>query len=237
MNIYLSQLVKLSKIDNELDEFEPKINEIKSDLNKLQFEENEFVLSIKSSRDMKLDEELNNRKNELHILELNEKLKDISRKTGNVKTQREAKALALEEEISREQIVFANEEIIRIDKIIEHKEFEIEEIDEKLIELRKEIDKTLIDVNEKLSYLEIERTKIEVSKNELVEKIPQKIFEFYQKIKKWAKNTTVVPVKKQACYGCFLKIDNNNYAELIKGDDIRNCPHCGRILYLEPVTE
>ena len=61
----------------------------------------------------------------------------------------------------------------------------------------------------------------------------QKILTFYQKIRKWAENTTVVPVRKQACYGCFMRVNDKTYASVIKQDDIITCPHCGRILYKE----
>jgi uncharacterized protein len=62
----------------------------------------------------------------------------------------------------------------------------------------------------------------------------QKGLSFYQKIRRWAKNTTAVPVRKQACYGCFLAINDKTYSDVIKGEEITTCPHCGRILYIEP---
>ena len=237
MNKYLAQLVKLSKIDNEIDEFEPKINKAKHSLEVLQEQESELIGKIDSAKEEKLKEELNNKKNELHIAELSDKLIEISKKSADVKTQKEAKALLLEEEIAREQIGFANEEIGRLEKAIENKMEELEELEIEINEVKEKITETSAVVNIAVEKLEDERTKVYEAKNELVAKIPQKIFEFYQKIKKWAKNTTVVPIKKQACYGCFLKIDNNNYAEIIKGDEIRNCPHCGRILYIEEIAE
>ena len=54
-----------------------------------------------------------------------------------------------------------------------------------------------------------------------------------KKSKRWAKDSAVVPVKKQACYGCYMKINDKTYAEVIKAEEIINCPHCGRILYKE----
>ena len=59
----------------------------------------------------------------------------------------------------------------------------------------------------------------------------------YEKIKRWAKDSAVVPVKKQACYGCYMKINDKTYAEVIKAEEIVNCPHCGRILYKEDEIE
>jgi predicted nucleic acid-binding Zn-ribbon protein len=74
-------------------------------------------------------------------------------------------------------------------------------------------------------------------KQNLVAKMSQKILAFYDKIRRWAKNTAVVPVRKQACMGCFMRINDKTYAEVIKGEEITTCPHCGRILYLEPQKE
>ena len=43
----------------------------------------------------------------------------------------------------------------------------------------------------------------------------------------------MVPVRKQACYGCFMRVNDKTYASVLKQDDIVTCPHCGRILYKE----
>jgi predicted nucleic acid-binding Zn-ribbon protein len=34
-----------------------------------------------------------------------------------------------------------------------------------------------------------------------------------------------------------MKLNDKTYSEVIKGDEIVNCPHCGRILYIERETE
>jgi hypothetical protein len=62
----------------------------------------------------------------------------------------------------------------------------------------------------------------------------QKGLSFYQKIRRWAKNTTAVPVRNQACMGCYMALSDKVYAEVIRGEEITMCPHCGRLLYLEP---
>jgi predicted nucleic acid-binding Zn-ribbon protein len=64
----------------------------------------------------------------------------------------------------------------------------------------------------------------------------QKGLTFYQKIRRWAKNSTVVTVEEQACMGCHMIISDKIFADVIKAEDITTCPHCGRILHVE-VTE
>lgn len=50
-----------------------------------------------------------------------QKLK-IFLKSGVVKTEKEANALKIEEDIAKEQLDAANDEIVRLDKILENKE-------------------------------------------------------------------------------------------------------------------
>ena len=33
--------------------------------------------------------------------------------------------------------------------------------------------------------------------------------------------------------GCYMKINDKTYADVIKAEEITTCPHCGRVLYIE----
>jgi len=233
MNKYLEQLIELSKLDKEIDDFGPRITKV----------EKMLKLSLDKERDLKLQAEsfqadiaeakLKKAKNEAHLAELSAKLKDITKKSSLVKTAKEIKALQLEEEISKEQCDFANDEINRLDKIIELKQTNIAGLQDKIADAVKEAEEIKASIDSQIQQIEEERRNIYQSKDELVSEMSQKILTFYQKIRKWAENTTVVPVKKQACYGCFMRINDKTYASVLKQDDIVTCPHCGRILYKE----
>jgi predicted nucleic acid-binding Zn-ribbon protein len=171
-------------------------------------------------------------KNNAHLSELAGKLKDIEKKSNVVKNEKEAKSLQLEEEIAKEQIVFANEEIERLEKSKSAKEDEIKELLKINEELLQEAENTKEESKKEIQNLEEERAKSYEKKEKLVAQIPQKILSFYHKIRRWAGNSAVVPVKKQACLGCYMKINDKTYAEVIKGEEIATCPSCGRILYI-----
>jgi predicted nucleic acid-binding Zn-ribbon protein len=237
MNKHLQQLVELSKIDKEIDSFEPKIEEAKHKY--------ETVLAIKESIEKQIAdleegikaEQLKKQKNELHLAELSTKLSSNAKKSAEIKTEREMKSLQLEEDIAKEQVNFANEEIARLEKVIETKEDLIKtqktiiaEAEEKTAAIKAEVDAVL----EKITA---ERQKVFIEKDKLISQMSQKGLSFYQKIRRWAKNTTAVPVKNQACYGCYLTINDKVYSEVIKGEEITTCPHCGRILYIETEEE
>jgi len=231
MNKHLEQLVSLAKTDKEIDDFGPKIEAIESKLRASAAKEKEVTDRIEAYEEEIIDSKLKKAKNELHLAELADKLTELSKKGAIVKTDKEIKALQLEEEISKEQCEFANEEIGRLDKIIEAKELDKEEIKITLEEIQKDSAEIRVSIESQMVAIEKQRTEVYGAKQKLVSEMSQKILTFYEKIRKWAGNTTVVPVKKQACYGCFMRINDKTYAEVIKQDDIVTCPHCGRILY------
>lgn len=237
MNKHLEQLIDLSLIDKEIDAFEPQIEEAN-----LQYD---ALLAMKSSvaNDVAIlaqeikDEQIKKQKNELHLAELSAKLEENSKKSAEIKTEREMKSLQLEEEIAKEQVNFANEEIDRLEKLIAHKQAKIDELTAKESEIEGKLSGVKAEVDVKLAKIDADRTVIFAKKEILVAAMNQKGLSFYQKIRRWAKNTTAVPVRNQACMGCYMALSDKVYAEVIKGEEITTCPHCGRLLYLEPNTE
>jgi hypothetical protein len=237
MNQHLKQLVDLAQIDKEIDAFEPQIEEANDSYEAALAKTKSISSDIENLSNEIKEEELKRSKNELHLAELSQKLEDNSRKSAEVKTEREMKSLQLEEEIAKEQVTFANEEILRLEKIIETKKEQIEAAKEKLEELNSSLEKVKADVDTKLTTINEERQKVFVEKEELLGKVNQKGLAFYQKIRRWAKNTTVVAVEDQACMGCHMLINDKTYSDVIRGEDITTCPHCGRILHVKAANE
>lgn len=237
MSQYLDQLIKLSKCDGQISDFEPQIKAQKEKLTV--FMQNADNLS-KSITEIKTElEEIKSKKvkNEIHLAELKDKLDEISKKSNIVKTEKEVKALQLEEEIAKEQIEFAHEEIVRYDELTTTKEEKLAELEKELAE-EKEVTKEMeVAVEEQITALQEERAEVSKTRGEIVTKIEPKILTFYEKIRRWAKDKAVVPVKKQACYGCFMKLNDRVYTEVVRADEIVTCPHCGRILYKEDEEE
>jgi len=233
MNKHLKDLVELSLIDNEIDSFSSRVVNAKIKLTEILKNKQSIEDEIQSLNNAITDDKLKKSRNNLYLSELSEKLENIAQKSKAIKTEREMKALGLEEEITKEQINFANEEIERLEKSIEIKEKSIVEVSEKLKEIQDAETIENQNVQGTLDNIEKEKTQTYKSKETTVAKMDSKIITFYEKIKRWAGNSTVVPVKKQACYGCYMKLNDRTYSEVIKSEEIISCPHCGRILYYE----
>ena len=237
MNKHLQQLIDLSIVDKDIDAFEPQIEEANYNYEAALAKTQSIESDIENLTTEIKEEELKKSKNELHLAELSQKLEENSKKSGDVKTEREMKSLQLEEEIAKEQVTFANEEIERLEKIIEAKKEQIEAAKTSLVELTAKLESVKADVDAKLETINKERQEVFVRKEKLLGDVNQKGLAFYQKIRRWAKNTTVVVVEDQACMGCHMLISDKVYADAIKAEEITTCPHCGRILYMKPSEE
>ncbi|EAK1013095.1 hypothetical protein A7B21_02460 [Campylobacter coli] len=233
MNKYLEQLVLLSKIDQEIDSFKPKMESISKTLKDAENKIAKFNVELNNLENEIQDVENQKVQNNAHISEFSAKIKELSKKSGAVKTEKEANALKIEEDIAKEQLDAANDEIVRLDKILENKELFKKELLEERAKEEQNLDEIRVSISSQMDGLEKERMNVYTKKTKLVAEMNQKVLSFYEKIRKWAKNTAVVPVKKQACYGCFMKIYDKTYLSVIKGEEIITCPHCGRILYKE----
>ena len=233
MNKYLQDLIKLSKFDTAISMFEPKIENEKAKLATFVETAEAIKASINSIYSEIDDVKSKRTKNNIHLGELKTKLDNIAKKNKDVHNDKELKALQLEEEIAKEQISFANEEIDRLDNLTKSKESVLKELQEKLSSEENDIKEIQVSVDGTIESINKERNLVYQDRSVLLEKFDNKILTFYEKIKIWAKDSAVVPVKKQACYGCHMKINDKTYAEVIKAEEIVNCPHCGRILYKE----
>ena len=237
MNKYLQDLIKLSKFDTAISMFEPKIENEKAKLATFVETAEAIKASINSIYSEIDDVKSKRTKNNIHLGELKTKLDNIAKKNKDVHNDKELKALQLEEEIAKEQISFANEEIDRLDNLTKSKESVLKELQEKLSSEENDIKEIQVSVDGTIESINKERNLVYQDRSILLEKFDNKILTFYEKIKRWAKDSAVVPVKKQACYGCYMKINDKTYAEVIKAEEIVNCPHCGRILYKEDEIE
>jgi predicted nucleic acid-binding Zn-ribbon protein len=237
LNKHLEELIELSKLDKSIDEFTPLIKNAEKKLARRVAKRDEIIKKID---EINIAIEDNNAKIvsfENQIKALNEQLAMNIIKERAIKTEREMKALQMESELAREKLNFVNEEIEKLNRILETKERELKGVNRDLEKADNELNRVSLEVSAKIASIEEEKGKLFDKRERKIRDIDQKILSFYEKIRIWARNSAVVPVKKQACYGCYMKLNDSAYAEVIKSEDICTCHHCGRILYIEPQTE
>jgi len=236
LNKHLEELIELSKLDKAIDDFTPLIETAQKKVARRAEKRDNILKNIAELND--IIEKANSAviSYEEQIKALNEQLIAGDAKSDLIKTEKEMKALSMESELAKEKLTHANAEIERQQIIVEAKAEEIEAAQVELEAATEEFNKISTEVNAKLASIEEDKGKLFGERETKTMAIDMKILSFYEKIRIWARNTAVVPIKKQACYGCYMKLNESTYASVIKSEEIITCPHCGRIVYLEPQT-
>jgi len=236
LNKHLNELIELAKNDKAIDSYTPQLEAAEKKIAKVQ---NKIDAAQAELDGLNTDIEENDIKVKVfdeQLTMLSEQLTLNTKKVKEITTEKEMKALSLEEDIAKEKVTFANEEIERLQGINEVKKALLDEAREKVTSFSTEFDTINTEVSKERASIEKAKGILFKEREKLSRNLEQKVLAFYEKIRIWAGNTAVVPVKKQACYGCYMKLNDKTYSEVIKADEICNCPHCGRILYIEPIT-
>lgn len=234
MNNDLLKLIKIAEIDKKASAKEPEIAAIEEELELKVKELNSLEWDLEAIRSDIKKSKLEIANSELSIAENSDKIAQNELKMSNAKSERELRILEAESGIAKEKITFSNQIIADLEAKIDNFKEKETEVQGKMDDLKTLIDETKKSVEARVAVIQNELKTIFYDKEVIAKQIDNKVIVFYEKIRKWAKDTSVVPVKRQACSGCFICINDRVYLELIKGEVIVTCPHCGRILYLEP---
>jgi len=237
LNRHLNELIELSQLDKAIDDFNPLIEAAQKKVAKKVAKRDEIAKTIAELNAQVEDITSKIAAYENQIKALNEQLVQNSAKEKEVKREKEMQALQMESELAKEKLKHANEEIERLNKVLDAKQASLDEASEALTKAKEEVSSISEEVNAKLASIEEDKAKLFAQRENKTIGLDQKVLSFYEKIRIWAHNTAVVPVRKQACHGCYMKLNDSAYAELIKAEEIITCHHCGRIIYLESQSE
>lgn len=231
MNKHLQVLVELSKIDKQIDSFNPKIALVRKELDSKIAEKNATLQNIQNLQKQIDTLQLQVDESERVIGENSKRLEEIAKKNQEVRTEKELRALNIEEDIAKENLNVANEEIVTLQNRQKEKLAEAQKLQATIEEIEKGIQEAEKSVQAEMQLINKEQEKLFEQRRNVVGKADSKTISFYEKIRRWAKNTSVVPVFKQACGGCFIRLSDKTYSEVLSSNDIVTCPHCGRILF------
>ncbi len=149
-----------------------------------------------------------------------------------VKKNEEYQALLHEIEMLKKQVAAKEERIIsamvQADETKERLEEDKKRIDAELAKIDREcaaIDKELEDAGS-------ERLALERQREPLIQEIDPELLDRYEKIRSRKKfGPTVVPLNDEVCTGCHMHVPAQIVNEVLAGEKIHACIHCGRLLY------
>jgi predicted nucleic acid-binding Zn-ribbon protein len=76
----------------------------------------------------------------------------------------------------------------------------------------------------------------EAQRREAAAALPHLMAEHYERVRKGKKGAALVPIRKEQCSGCHMKVSQNLINEVRRGQKLIPCESCSRIVYLEEVV-
>ncbi|MDI6703227.1 MAG: C4-type zinc ribbon domain-containing protein [bacterium] len=226
-------LVNLQKTDLSIDKLEGTINDIPKKIEEWgrEFKKKEADLETMKQGLETLTRDL--RSKERKLISTNEDLKRYGEKIYKVKTQKEMVALDHEIDLTRKEKDRLENRIIELMEETENLSLEIEKRERELNAEKERLAMREKEYQEKLSKNKKELDLLLTEKNGIVSKVRKDLLALYEKLRKNKNNLAIVPIKNEACQGCFMTIPPQVINEVKMNEKLIRCENCVRILYWE----
>src|SRR4029077_14619973 len=97
------------------------------------------------------------------------------------------------------------------------------------------LEKQIADWEAKTKELEEAITAMDAERQQALAALPKYLAEQYSKLRKSLRGASVVPIRKEQCGGCYMKVSQNLINDVRRGQRLMTCESCSRIVYLEEV--
>jgi uncharacterized protein len=151
---------------------------------------------------------------------------------NSVKKNEEYQALLHEIDGAKKQIGLKEERILTIMEQIEDAQARLKEDRKRIEEELKDIDKQFAAIDEELADAVKHREALQDQGKPLIDKVDDELLMKYNRIRK-SKNggAAVVPLNDEVCGGCHMYLRPQIVNEVLAGEKVHTCQHCGRLLY------
>ncbi len=233
MNQDLKNLLKVQELDRNIAKLEEEMDRIEQKEQKIL----EVIATKESQLKTAKEEKDEIVKDKLFkeglLADTLENLKKLEVKLNSTTTEKQANAVNIEIDIAKTNKNVLEEKIISLEEDIDAKNKDIKELEDRYVQLQKTLKEHKIKFDQRREEITVEIKNIKEHKAELLGDIDAELLKKYEKLNRWTKGSSIVPVKKDACYGCFMKLTPQILTLLEDTDELVYCPNCGRMLYME----
>jgi hypothetical protein len=226
----LKHLYALQLVDSQLQE----IHEMKGDLPKIVKELEEKVETLKAKskeltstiKQIKIDRD----KADGDIVDLAEKVEKYKSQQLNVKSNKQYDALTKEIDTAEKKSSQLEKEMESSEGKLESSKQDLENITKQLEEASQDFDERKKELREVNKEHEKEELQLVHQREKAMARIDKADIERYERIRSAKGGVAVVPIKRNACGGCFSRVPPQKMLEIRQNSKLYTCEHCGRIL-------
>lgn len=237
MKTKLEQLYALQQVDSEFDELQQLKGDLPHEVRSLE-EQLAALNAERSGHEQRMKQSFAQRDDaDAQIISLKERLEKYKKQQFAVRTNREYDALTREMDTAAETITRLEKEVVQLEAAATIARTQMEEAAAKIEELEKQLVEKRAALAEVSKATEEEELSLVHRREKLVARIAKPDLAAYERIRKAKRGTAVVPVKRQACGGCFNRVPPQKLLELRKNDRLYTCERCGRIIVSDEIAK
>jgi predicted nucleic acid-binding Zn-ribbon protein len=234
----LRALYSLQLVDSEID----KIKTLRGEL-PLEVQDLEDEIAGLETRLSNLKEEVVNLEKSVakkfnEISDAEALIKKYEEQQKNVRNNREFDSLSKEIEYQRLEIELFNKKIKEFQFQIEEKKVVIADSEGTLADRKSDLENKKSELDEIISDTQKEEEGLYKKSEKIESVIEERLLTAYKRIRSNARNgLAVVPVKRDACGGCFNQIPPQRQLDIRSRKKIIVCEYCGRILVDDEIVK
>lgn len=231
MNEQLRLLIELQKLDSTILSSRLKIDAIPAAIASYESLLKKTEAVYESAKQTHASLEKKKKDKEQEIEDIKEKIKKLTQRTSEIKTNKEYQAHLKEIEKIDKSLKSAEDELLSIIDSIEgsSKVMEIEK--NRIAEEKIKTDAIKKDLQNEIYRCMQDIERLKSTRKSIVDKIDSDIYKEYMTVLKTGYGVAVVEAKDETCQGCNMNIPPQLFVEIKTSDEIIECPQCKRILY------
>jgi len=234
----LKSLLRLQDLDLKIEALKAREAEIPKQKGKFEIHRKRLAAELAEREAVCKELLLEQRECESDIEQRQAQIKKYDQQLFAIKKNEEYQALLHEIEMLKKQVALKEERILAIMVELDDVKARLAE-DKKRIEAEmREIERQCAEVDTELAEAVRERKGLEAQRAPLVAEVEPGLLTRYQRIRGSKKTgPAVVPLNGEVCSGCHMHVPPQIVNELIAGDRLHACAHCGRLLYNRETVE
>jgi len=236
LNEEIQQLTELQVIDQEIAICDAALSSEKEALAKSEKVFDERQAAIIELKEKIEAAEAQRRELEAEVSDETSRMKERQSKMMQVQTNREYQSLLKEIEDTKKSTKEKEEKIVSIMETSEANSTLMAEQENLTSDEQEGLDEESAQTKKLAAKIERKKAKFVTKRNGMIKTINPSILRKYDLLRDRRNGKAIVGVVNGVCQGCFMSIPPQHYNNIMKGDQMLNCPTCQRILFHDPST-
>ena len=225
-------VLRLQDVDLRIEALEAREAEIPKAKGKFDIHRKRLAAELAEREKLCKDLLIQQRETEKDIEQRQAQIKKYDQQLFAVKKNEEYQALIREMDMIKKQVAIKEEHVITLMVELDDAKARLAEDKTRIDTELKDIERQGVEMDAELTETVRERGALEQERGILATRVDPELLARYARIRANKKvGAVVVALNGHNCSGCYMHVTPQTVNEILAGDKIHACAHCGRLLY------